>query len=64
MTWIFFYVGVAMLGLAVLAYAAARLVGHARDLSREVGRAGERIADATSSLQAAAVTSGRHVGGE
>ncbi len=64
MTWIFFYVGVAMLGLVVLAYFATRLVGDVRDLSREVGRAGERIADATSALQAAAVTSGRHVGGE
>ncbi|WP_432922059.1 hypothetical protein ACQPZZ_23615 [Microbispora sp. CA-135349] len=43
MTWIFALVGVAVAGLAVLAWPAARVLAAARDLQAEVERARGRL---------------------
>ncbi|MEU7000870.1 hypothetical protein [Nonomuraea sp. NPDC046570] len=52
MTWIYAAVAVAMAGLAVLAFTAARVLSAARGLSREVERAHNRIAAQERTLRA------------
>jgi threonine/homoserine/homoserine lactone efflux protein len=46
-----FYVAIAVIGLAVLAWLALRLYRQVRQFARDVGAAGERIAAVSSSLE-------------
>ena len=48
--WVAFYVGIGVLGLAVLAAAGFRLFRQVRQLARDVKAAGERIAAASEQL--------------
>jgi hypothetical protein len=52
MPWVAFYVVIAVLGLAVLAALGFRLWRQVRQLARDVGAAGERIAAASAQLSA------------
>lgn len=46
-----FYVGIAVLGLVVLGLIAFRLYKQVRQFARDVGAAGERIANASAGLE-------------
>ncbi|HWC36638.1 MAG TPA: hypothetical protein VG650_17655 [Mycobacteriales bacterium] len=48
--WVAFYVGIAVLGLAVLGAVGFRLFGQVRALARDVKAAGERLAAASERL--------------
>jgi hypothetical protein len=48
--WVAFYVGIGVLGLAVLCAAGFRLYRQVRELARDVKTAGERIAVAAEEL--------------
>ena len=50
MWWVAFYVGIGVLGLAVLGAVGFRLYRQVRQLARDVKAAGERIAAATEQL--------------
>ena len=50
MPWIAFYVGIAILGLAVLGILTMRLWRQVRDFGREVSAAGAKIAELTDEL--------------
>ncbi|MGN6473393.1 MAG: hypothetical protein ACTHK4_07065 [Mycobacteriales bacterium] len=57
--WIAFYVGIGVLGLAVLAGVAYRLFRQVRQLARDVKAAGERIAAASEELARETATRSR-----
>jgi hypothetical protein len=50
MSWISLYVGIAVLGLAVLGVLTVRLWRQVKQFGREVSAAGERIANVTDEL--------------
>ena len=50
MPWVLLYVGIALLGLVVLALITFRLYKQVRQFARDVGAAGERIAKASEGL--------------
>jgi hypothetical protein len=57
--WVAFYVGIGVLGIAVLGAVGFRLYRQVRELARDVKTAGEKIAAATEQLSREQAAQGR-----
>lgn len=62
MPWVVFYVGIAVLGLAVLGLLTFRLYRQVRQFARDIGAAGERISAASAAMEQVPVSSNRSRG--